>query len=282
MGKESFTKIFGFSNGESKTEQVRDLNVNMIKTNPFQPRKHFDPVQLEELSKSIKEHGLIQPIIVRAADQHFELVAGERRLKAAQSIGMKTIPAIVRNLNDKEIAEIALIENLQREDLDFFEEAEGYKRLIQEFSLTQEEIAKRVGKSQSTVANKMRILKLPESVRNNITTDVITERHARALLKLPDPDAQNMVLKEIYDNELNVRETDQLVEKYIESAAAAETASQEKVKRIVRVFRDMRIYINTIKSAISAIEETGQPVKMTQTDQGEYLEVVIQLPKTRK
>lgn len=287
MVKESLSKMFRLNHLEDRNEQIREINISMIKSNPFQPRKYFDPVQLDELAKSIKEHGLIQPIIVRPVNNYFELVAGERRLKALQIIGMEQIPAIIRHLSDREIAEIALIENLQREDLNYFEEAEGYRKLTHEFALTQEEIAKKVGKSQSTIANKLRLLKLPDIVKENLSTEIITERHARALLKLPTTEAQMFILKEIYENELNVRDTDLLVDKYLEEIDKEERDKDEqregeKGKRIVRIFKDMRIYVNTIRSAVTAIENTGMKVKMLEKNYDEYYEVIIQIPKKKK
>jgi len=280
--KESLSRMLGFnSNADDRGEQVQEIDTTKIQANPFQPRKHFDSVQLDELAKSIREYGVIQPIIVRQVNGGYELVAGERRLRATQSLGIQKIPAIVRQLSDKDIAELALIENLQREDLNYFEEAEGFKRLMQEFDLTQEDIAKRVGKSQSTIANKLRLLKLDPAVKENINAEIITERHARALLKLPDAAAQITALKEIYEHELNVRETDLLVEQLL-SSQEQQTGKKDSGKKIVRIFKDMRIYVNTIKQAVSAIEGAGLNVKMTETNHEDFIEVVIQIPKIKK
>ncbi len=281
MVRQSLSKMFGFHQIDNSNENIKELEISTIKTNPFQPRKYFDPIQLEELAKSIKQYGVIQPIIVRKLDNNYELVAGERRLRASLSIGLKTIPAIIRELSNKEIAEIAMIENLQREDLNFFEEAEGYRSLIDEFSLTQEEVAKKVGKSQSTIANKLRLLKLPDIVKENITTEFITERHARALLKLNNVDMQMEVLKEIYEKELNVRETDKLVEEYMNSTKQSEEEATKK-KKVVRIFKDMRLYLNTIKSAVTAIEDAGLNVTMKEEFYEDYIEVLIKIPKQKK
>lgn len=281
MVRQSLSKMFGFHQIDNSNENIKELEISTIKTNPFQPRKYFDPIQLEELAKSIKQYGVIQPIIVRKLDNNYELVAGERRLRASLSIGLKTIPAIIRELSNKEIAEIAMIENLQREDLNFFEEAEGYRSLIDEFSLTQEEVAKKVGKSQSTIANKLRLLKLPDIVKENITTEFITERHARALLKLNNVDMQMEVLKEIYEKELNVRETDKLVEEYMNSTKQSEEEATKK-KKVVRIFKDMRLYLNTIKSAVTAIEDAGLNVTMKEEFYDDYIEVLIKIPKQKK
>jgi ParB family chromosome partitioning protein len=278
--KESLNKILGLKNVEVNTEQIKDISLDSIRPNPFQPRKYFDAFQLEELAKSIKEYGVIQPIIVRKVESSYELIAGERRYRASQIIGNKTIPAIIRNMSDRDIAEMALIENLQREDLSYFEEAEGYISLINEFKLTQEEVAKRVGKSQSTIANKLRLLKLHEEVRKNITPDVITERHARALLKLHDKQAQIDVLKEIYENELNVRETDSLVESKLNKIQEEE--NKNNPKKIIRIFKDIRLYINTIKSAVNTIKEAGIDVKMNEKLLDEYVEIVIKIQRPKK
>lgn len=280
--KESLSRMFGFnSNQGEQHEQVQELEISQIKPNPYQPRKHFDSIQLEELAKSIKEYGVIQPIIVRQVDKGYELVAGERRLRASQSLGLQHIPAIIRSFSDQDIAELALIENLQRENLNYFEEAEGYKLLIQEFQLTQDDIAKRVGKSQSTIANKIRLLKLAPEVRENIFPELITERHSRALLKLPTVPLQLEALKNIYEKELNVRETDLLVEELLLRESAGNNSNSQG-KRILRIFKDMRIYVNTIKQAVSAIEGAGLDVSMKETNYDDFIEVVIKIPKVKR
>lgn len=294
LAKDSISKLLGFSRENDPVyDQVMDLDIDKLVPNPFQPRKYFDTVQLDELARSIKELGVIQPILVRTCGEYYEIVAGERRFRASQRAGLNRIPAVVREFTDRELAEVALVENLQRADLSYFEEAEGYRRLIDEFSLTQEEVAVRVGKSQPTIANKLRILKLDPGVRENIVVDLLTERHIRALLKLNTPEDQLIILKEVYERELTVRQTEILIEDYLSGRAfvkeeeaqpdaSSEEQFPEKRQSIRRVFSDMRIYINTIKSAVATIEEAGLPIKMTQVDFDDYVEVTIQLPRIKK
>lgn len=277
MAGHPLARFFGLNNVDDQGDVVREIYIDLISPNPYQPRKHFDSYQLEELAKSINTYGVLQPIIVRKNGNYYDLIAGERRLRACQNLGYKTIPALVRSMSDRDIAEIALIENLQREDLNYFEEAEGYKKLIQEFNLTQEEVALRVGKSQSTIANKIRLLKLPHEVRLNIMLDVITERHARALLKLPDTASQLAVLREIYNNNLNVKDTDALVEAQLRKNGAAPRLSQGK--KVLRIFKDLRIYINTLRSAVSTIKEAGINVKMSEKEYDQYVEIIVQIRK---
>lgn len=290
MAKESFSKFLGFSRDEEQVnDQVLNLELTQLVPNPYQPRKQFDEIQLEELSRSIKELGVIQPIVVRRNADKFEIVAGERRFRASQKAGLTHIPAIIRDFSDRELAEVALVENLQRADLNYFEEAEGYLRLIQEFNLTQEEVASRVGKSQPTVANKLRLLRIDPLVRENIMVELLTERHIRALLKLPSADEQMLILREVYQNELTVRQTELLIEDYLEGRVTFleeevldEDSIPQKRQKIKRVFKDMRIYINTIKSAVTTIEESGLNIEMTQEEFEDYIEVKIRLPRMKK
>lgn len=277
MVGESLSKLFGLNHIEEQGEQVKEIYIDLIRANPYQPRKRFDTFQLDELANSIRTYGVIQPILVRQAGKYYELIAGERRLRACKKVGLKTIPALIKNICAQDSAELALIENLQREDLNFFEEAEGYRKLIEDFQLTQEEVARRVGKSQSTIANKLRVLKLPKEVRENIVFDVITERHARALLKLPDPESQLDMLREIYARNLNVRETEDLINNLLERRCTVPRLSHGK--RVIRIFKDLRIYINTLKAAVTTIKEAGIGVSIGEKEYADYVEITIQLRK---
>lgn len=262
---------------ESKGEAILELSIDEIQANPFQPRLYFDPAQLEELSSSIKEYGVLQPVIVRVVEGNYQLVSGERRFRASKLAQKKTIPALVRQLSDREVAEMALIENLQREDLNYFEEAEGYARLIQEFQITQEEVAKKMGKSQPTIANKLRLLQISEKVRREISVDVVTERHVRSLLKLKNEEQQLDVLNRIYKNNLNVRQTDD----YIETLLIAEEKNirEQKKKKMMKAIKDMKIFVNTIKGTVKTIQDAGMPAEIIENENDEYMEVVIRLPK---
>ena len=263
--------------GESKSESILELSIAGIQANPFQPRLYFDPAQLEELADSIREYGVLQPVIVRVVDGSYQLVSGERRFRASKLAEKETIPALVRQLSDREVAEMALIENLQREDLNYFEEAEGYARLIQEFQITQEEVAKKMGKSQPTIANKLRLLQISEPVRREISVDVITERHVRSLLKLKNEAQQLDVLHRIYKNNLNVRQTDD----YIETLLIAEEKNirEQKKKKMMKAIKDMKIFVNTIKGTVKTIQDAGMPAEIIEHENDEYMEVVIRLPK---
>ena len=262
---------------QKQGEEIMELSIAEIQPNPFQPRLYFDPAQLEELSNSIREYGVLQPVIVRLVDGKYQLVSGERRFRASMLAGKESIPALIRQLSDREVAEMALIENLQREDLNFFEEAEGYARLIQEFQITQEEVAKKMGKSQPTIANKLRLLQISQRVRKEISVDVITERHVRSLLKLKNEEQQLDVLNRIYKNNLNVRQTDDLIENVL--IAEEENIREQKKKKMMKAIKDMKIFVNTIKGTVKTIQDAGMPAEISESENDEYLEVVIRLPK---
>ncbi len=258
-------------------ETILELSIEEIQANPFQPRMHFDPVQLEELANSIREYGVLQPVIVRMVDGQYQLISGERRFRASKIAGKTTIPALVREFGDREVAEMALIENLQREDLSYFEEAEGYARLIQEFQITQEEVARKMGKSQPTVANKLRLLHISDKVRREISVDVITERHVRSLLKLKNETLQLEALNRIYKNNLNVRQTDDLIEQML--ITEEKNIREQKKKKMVKAIKDMKIFVNTIKGTVKTIQDAGMPAEIIENENDEYMEVVIRLPK---
>jgi ParB family chromosome partitioning protein len=260
-------------------KNITYINIENIRPNPYQPRKQFNKISLEELCESVRQYGVIQPINVRRLSTNmFELVAGERRLRAATMAGLKKIPCIIVNINDNDSAVLALIENLQREDLSYMEEAEGYNNLINEHGFTQEELAKKIGKSQSTIANKIRLLKLPPLVKKILADNNLTERHARALLKLHDEQLQLKVLKRVCEKGLNVKKTEELIEKAIERYAKNENEKKNKVV-FTKAIKDIRIFINTIKQAIILMKKSGVNAKAAQFDRGSYVEFIIRIPK---
>ncbi|TWH46628.1 nucleoid occlusion protein [Sporomusa sp. KB1] len=261
-------------------QSVHRVSPEIIIPNPFQPRKTFNDDSLQELAESIREFGVIQPLLVRRQGEAYELIAGERRLRASRLAGLTEVPVIVRELDDKEMAELAMIENLQREDLHFLEEAEGYQHLLASFSFTQEELARRVGKNQSTIANKLRLLKLAPEVRKVLVGQSLTERHARALLKIEDSQIQLEVLADVKEKGLNVRETEDLIENF------SNNISQEKQpapkQTLVKIIKDVRIFINTINSVVSQMKKSGMDIKVKQDIEGDYVNISIQVKNSHK
>lgn len=255
---------------------IVNIDVNKIIPNKNQPRKIFDDKALEELSRSIKNYGIIQPITVRKIyDDIYEIVAGERRFKAVKLLNMETIPAVIIEVKEEESAAMALIENLQREDLDFIEEAYAYERLIEDFDLNQTQLAEKLGKSQSTIANKMRILKLPDSIKHKLREGGLSERHARALLKIDDEELLLNIVEKIINKDLNVSATEKLVN------SIAEDINEKKMrdKRYVRNFINYKIYINTIRNAYNEIIKTGVNAKFEQNESDEFIEIKVKIPK---
>ena len=263
------------------TENIHQIKVTDIVPNPFQPRKIFNHDSLQELAASIQEYGIIQPLIVRVINNGFELVAGERRLRASKLAGLQQVPVIVKEFTDKEMAELAMIENLQREDLHFLEEAEGFQHLITNFSFTQEELAKRMGKNQSTIANKLRLLKLAPEVRAVVAAEKLTERHARSLLKIDEPKLQMEVLELIQEKGLNVRETEELIEEFLEDIAKQIEEKSKPKRSVVKVIRDVRIFINTINTVVGEMKKTGLKIKVKQEQDDEFIHINLRIPKKR-
>lgn len=259
---------------------IVQVPVQDIEANPYQPRKHFEPEALAELAHSISQYGVLQPLLVAPMENgRYMLIAGERRLRASKLANLVQVPVIINDYTSQQIAEIALIENLQREDLHFLEEAEGYDKLMGQFRLTQESMASRVGKKQSTIANKLRILKLSDTVRGLLKTEALTERHARALLKIPTEPEQLAVIGEIVKNDLNVRQTEKFIEHYLEEHQ--DSAQLKKTKRLM-IIQDVRIYLNSIKQITKNMDASGIPVKIEQKLEGDEVVVTLHIKNAKK
>lgn len=260
--------------------EIRHLPIHNITPNPYQPRRNFDEDALAELAESIRKYGVLQPITVRKLlNGTYELIAGERRLRACSLAGIRKIPAIVVELNDNDSAVVALVENIQRENLSFMEEAEAYRNLLYHHGLTQEELAASLGKTQSSVANKIRLLKLTRVIREIIKENNLTERHARALLRLDDEKLQIKALEKITDKGLNVRQTDELIEEMLARNAPEPvpfiipTASRHSGTK------DMRLFTNTLRHAIELIRRQGIEATSIETEYDDYIEYTITVPK---
>lgn len=249
--------------------EIRNIAIEKIRVNPYQPRTHFDADNLYELAQSIKENGLIQPIVVRSLEQdQYEIIAGERRYRATMMIGQLEIPCIISNASDSASAHMALIENIQREDLSPVEEAYAYKEILKLEKMTQKQLAQKLGKSQSFIANKIRLLDLPENVLSSVAHNKITERHARALLSVDKEDIDD-VLDRIIKDKLNVKQTETLVQK-----------PKKPMKPLIKGFSaHIKIGINSIKQAVMMVENTGIKVKQEIEETEDEVVMTIRFPK---
>lgn len=256
-----------------KINDVVKIPIKKIKRNPHQPRKIFNEDELQELASSIKSVGLIQPITVRTTGDYFELISGERRLLASQKAGLDEIPSVIIEADNNNSAIMALVENLQRKDLNFIEEANAFKKLIENHGLKQKEIAEQVGKSQSTISNKLRVLNLSQEVLDQASAYGLTERHCRALLKLTEKEIRLQVLEKINKKDLNVKQTNNLVDKI------NELEKKEKRKRNTKYKISSNIYINTIKKAYDSIVETGVEANFKKNEYDDRFEVTITIQK---
>lgn len=275
--KERITKLLGLMDQGISSATVREIPIDRVRANPYQPRRQFDERELKELAASIETYGLLQPVLVRPkSNSWYELIAGERRVRAVRLLGRATIPALVRELDDEDMGLLALLENLQRLDLSFWEEAEGYARLLSEFDLTQEELAQRLGKSQSTIANKLRLLRLPDSIRHNISREIFTERHARALLRLPEAETQEKVAEKIVSENLTVQATEQWIARIL-----GETKPKEKKARFIRVYKDIRLFINSVRRAAAELKQAGLEVTVKERETENSWEISIVVPKQK-
>lgn len=222
------------------------LNINKVEPNRDQPRKNFDEDALLELAESIKQFGILQPLLVQKKDDYYQIVAGERRWRAAKMAGIKEVPVIIKQLSDQEIMEISLIENIQRENLNPIEEALAYKRLLNEFNLKQDEVAERVSKSRTAVTNSMRLLKLNEKVQQMVIDEMLTTGHARALLGIDDQEKQFLVAQKIFDEKLSVRDTEKLVKKLQKEKKEKKDGSDQKDEKLEAIYRDLEEQIKQI------------------------------------
>lgn len=263
-----------------KDKVVFQLPIHKIRSNPYQPRKYFNRAALEELADSIRAYGILQPITVRKmSGGAYELVAGERRLRAAELAGLETIPAILMRVSDSDSAVMAFIENIQRQNLSFLEEAEGYRNMMEDYGLTQEELAAKLSKSQSSIANKLRILKLEDSVKKLLLEHHFTERHARALLKLPDEESRLFVLAQMIQEEMNVKKTEELIEATLEQMRPRfPEKGEQKEKRYVRS-SDFRLFTNTIKQSVEVIRRSGVDVVYEDKQDADCCEILIRIRK---
>jgi ParB family chromosome partitioning protein len=259
--------------GKNKKHRVEKIKIDRIVPNPHQPRSDFDKDNLKKLAESIDNFGIIQPLIVKEDNGVYQLIAGERRLRAAKMIDLKEVPAIVNNYKEEEVAEISLVENIQRQDLNFLDEALAYYSIMNKFDLSQTELAKKVGKSQSTVANKLRILRLPEPILALIRKYNLSERHARALLKIEDNEKQKELIKEINNKNLSVRSLNRRINQYLKK-----DVEPNKVKTL---YKDTRLLKNTLNSAIEQIRKAGIEVNVKKEDKEDFIRYDITIPKKK-
>jgi ParB family chromosome partitioning protein len=262
-----------------REREVARIPIDAIRPNPYQPRRVFAQEALEELCASIKQYGLLQPISVRkTGNETYELIAGERRLRACRMAGLKWIDAIVFSAYEQDSAVIAMMENLQRENLHYMEEAEGYQNLIRDHGLSQDELARRLGKNQSTIANKMRILKLPLTVKRMLLQYNLTERHARALLRLHDEEMQIKIVNLIVQQNLNVKATEDLVERTISRMYGIEEEEPTKTNKISGFVRDTRLFVNSIKTIVRQMSDAGLAPKFDSSENDGGLEIRVWIP----
>ncbi len=261
---------------EGGGRQAYSLPLEMIRPNPRQPRLNFDEYALMELASSIRQHGLLQPVTVRTAGGGYELIMGERRLRACQMLGLKQIDAFILPASEDESAELALIENLQRESLHYFEEAEAYAELLSR-GMTQETLAHRLGRSVSGVANKLRLLKLEPELRQFLWEEGLSERHARALLPIGDGGVRQRIARQAAQRRLTVRETEALVARH-----QARLPAPPPKRRVISLAVDHRLYVNALRSIVAQMQETGLDAELDENEAEDWMEIVIRMKKTAK
>lgn len=244
-----------------------------IVSNPSQPRRRFDCDELESLAESIRRNGILQPVNVRRVEEGYELIAGERRLRAARMVGLSRIPCILIEASDEKSALYALLENLQRADLNFFEEAEAIDKLITCYDISRDEAAQRLGMAPSTLANKLRLLRLPEDIRMELTRAGLSERHARALLRFENDTLLRRALKIVLERRLTVAETDRLIAQMLSGGV------KKKIPPL-KLFKDVKLFVNTINHAVDTMRRAGIEADSVTSETEEYIEYVVRIPKT--
>ncbi len=269
----NMTGIFGLQKAKSDEQRVISISIDRIRPNPHQPRTVFSDSELRQLSDSIRQNGILQPITVRQKGERYELIAGERRLRAAKLAGLRVIPCIIMDISERNSAILALVENIQRQDLNFFDEAAAIEKLISYYGMTQEDAAIKLGKAQSTVANKLRLLRLNLSEREFILHNQLTERHARAILRLANVSDRREILEKIVKNHLNVERTEQIIDEKI-----GKTREKENFRKRNVLFRDVRLFINTIQHALETMQSAGIPASSQKMQFDDYIEYRIRIP----
>ena len=269
-------KIYYQSNKKpSEDTMIHQIEVSKIVPNPNQPRKDFADEAILKLADSIRQYGIIQPLTVRQTGDGYELISGERRLRASKELGMETVPCVIMNVNEMKSAEMSIIENLLREDLNIFEQAHAIETLIDTYDLTQEQIAKKLSNSQSFIANKLRLLRLGNEEREKILKNNLTERHARALLRIYDTDTRRKVLDRIIEEGLNVTRSEELIEKIIVSSKIEARDNMPSV----RTFKDVKSFYLAIDRAIDSVKNSGINIKSRRIENDEFTELTILIPK---
>ena len=260
--------------GEFLSTRVQYIPLGRIRPNPQQPRRSFDEEGLAELAASIRSCGILQPLTVRRAGEGYELVAGERRLRAARIAGLREVPCLVAQVGEEDSALLALMENLQRRDLDCWEEAQAIARLISRYGLSQEEAARRLGRAQPTVANKLRLLRLPEDVRALLRENGLTERHARALLRLQDPEVQRRAAGDMVRRGMNVAQAEAYVEKLLQSAQVTPPRG-----RSTYIIKDVRLFLNSVDRGLHLMRQAGVDAGWDRQDTDREILLTIRIPQ---
>ena len=263
--------------GEFLSSRVRYIPINAVRPNPQQPRRSFDETALRELADSISAYGILQPLTVRDRGGVYELVAGERRLRAARIAGLREVPCLIAEVGEKDAALLALIENLQRRDLDYMEEAAAIARLIRRYGLSQQQAAEKLGKSQPTIANKLRLLRLSAPVIDCLRQYGLTERHARTLLRLTDPEQQLAAARHIGKRGLNVAQTEQYIDRL-----TAENRTEPPRRRPTYIIKDVRLFLNSVERGVRLMQSAGVGAEVGRRDTEEEILLTIHIPKRRE